>query len=93
MEIARIMPIFLISVPFVAVTRVTTASFYAMEESSLSYVLTYIEPVLMLILMLILPPLAGGQIMVWWSTVIARILAAFLAMFLKPVVDRRKLAS
>ena len=92
MEIARIMPIFLISVPFVAVTRVTTASFYAMEESSLSYVLTYIEPVLMLVLMLILPPLAGGQIMVWWSTVIARILAAFLAMFLKPVVDRRKLA-
>ena len=63
-----------------------------MEESSLSYVLTYIEPVLMLVLMLILPPLAGGQIMVWWSTVIARILAAFLAMFLKPVVDRRKLA-
>ena len=93
MEIARIMPIFLISVPFVAVTRVTTASFYAMEESSLSYVLTYIEPVLMLILSAILPPLAGGQIMVWWSTVIARILAAFLAMFLKPVVDRRKLAS
>ena len=93
MEIARIMPIFLISVPFVAVTRVTTASFYAMEESSLSYVLTYIELVLMLVLMLILPPLAGGQIMVWWSTVIARILAAFLAMFLKPVVDRRKLAS
>ena len=92
MEIARIMPIFLISVPFVAVTRVTTASFYAIEESSLSYVLTYIEPVLMLVLMLILPPLAGGQIMVWWSTVITRILAAFLAMFLKPVVDRRKLA-
>lgn len=92
MEIARIMPIFLISVPFVAVTRVTTASLYAIEESSLSYVLTYIEPVLMLVLMLILPPLAGGQIMVWWSTVITRILAAFLAMFLKPVVDRRKLA-
>ena len=91
-EIAGIMPVFLISVPFVAVTRVTTAGFYAMEESILSYILTYIEPVLMLVLMLILPPLAGGQIMVWWSTVIARVLAAFLAMALKPVVDRRKLA-
>ena len=86
------MPIFLISVPFVAVTRITTASFYAIEESTLSYVLTYIEPVLMLVLMLILPPLLGGQVMVWWSTVIARILAAFLAMFLKPVAVRRKLA-
>ncbi len=56
-EIARIMPIFLVSVPFVAITRITTASFYATEKSALSYILTFIEPVLMLILMLILPPL------------------------------------
>lgn len=91
-QIGRILPIFLISVPFVAVTRVTTASFYAIEESILSYILTYIEPVLMLVLMLTLPPLLGGQIMVWWSTVIARILAAVLALILKQTVDRRKLA-
>ena len=91
-RIAEILPIFLISVPFVAVTRVTTASFYATEESILSYILTYIEPVLMLILMFTLPPLFGGQIMIWWSTVIARILAAILALILKQTVDRRKLA-
>ena len=42
------MPIFLISVPFVAVTRITTAAFYATEESIFSYVLTYTEPVFML---------------------------------------------
>lgn len=89
LEIARIMPVFLVSVPFVAVTRVTTASFYATEESILSYILTYIEPVLMLVLMLILPPLFGGQIMVWWSTVIARIIAAALALILKRAADRR----
>lgn len=42
-EVAKIIPIFLISVPFVAVTRVTTASFYASEKSALSYLLTFIE--------------------------------------------------
>ena len=75
-----------------AVTRVTTASFYATEESILSYILTYIEPVLMLILMFTLPPFFGGQIMIWWSTVIARILAAILALILKQTLYRRKLA-
>lgn len=80
--IMEILPIFLLSVPFVAVTRITTAGFYATEKSILSYILTFIEPVLMLILMLILPLLFGGQIMIWWSTVFARILTAALAVFL-----------
>ena len=87
-EVAKIIPIFLVSVPFVAVTCVTTASFYASEKSALSYLLTFIEPVLMLSLMLLLPPLFGGQVMIWWSTVIARILSAILALLLKSHVDR-----
>lgn len=91
-EISNILPIFLISVPFVAICRVTTASFYATEESSFSYVLTFIEPIFMLVFMFILPPLFGGQIMIWWSTVIARILSAILALILKRRVDRKKLA-
>ena len=86
-EIAKIMPIFLISVPFVAINRITTASFYATEKSAFSYILTFIEPVLMLVLMMILPPFFGGQIMIWWSTVFARILSAFLAFILKKCVD------
>lgn len=81
-EISKIVPIFLVSLPFVAVTRIATASFYATEKSSLSYILTFIEPVLMLLFMLILPPLFGGQIMIWWSTVLARIFATILAMIL-----------
>lgn len=80
--IMNIMPIFLLAVPFVAVTRIATAAFYATEKSILSYILTFIEPVLMLVLMLILPPLFGGQIMIWWSTVFARIITAALAVFL-----------
>ena len=87
-EIARIMPIFLVSVPFVAVLRITTASFYATEKSVYSYILTFIEPLLMLVLMLTLPPLAGGQVMIWWSTVWARIGSALLALILKERADR-----
>lgn len=80
------------SVPFVAVTRITTASFYATEESVFSYILTYIEPLFMLLFMSVLPPLFGGQIMIWWSTVFARILSALLSLVLKSRVDRKKLA-
>lgn len=81
--------VFLVSLPFVAVTRIATASFYATEKSTLSYILTFIEPVLMLLFMLILPPLFGGQIMIWWSTVLARIFAAILAMILTKIQYNR----
>lgn len=92
-EISKILPIFLISVPFVAICRVTTASFYATEESAFSYILTFIEPIFMLVFMFILPPLFGGQLMIWWSTVFARVLSACLALILKRRVDRKKLTS
>ena len=75
-----IIPIFLVSVPFVAINHITTASFYATEKSIFSYILTFIEPLFMLIL--ILPPLFGGQVMIWWSTVFARILSAVMAIIL-----------
>lgn len=91
-EIARIMPVFLVSVPFVAILRITTASFYATKKSAYSYILTFIEPLFMLVLMLILPPLFGGQIMIWWSTVFARILSAILALALKQRVDKQELS-
>lgn len=89
-DIAAIIPIFLVSVPFVAICRVTTASFYATEKSVYSYLLTFIEPILMLTLMFILPPLVGGQVMIWWSTVFARVLSAVLALILKQKVDRQE---
>lgn len=92
MEIVKIMPVFLVSVPFVAVLRITTASFYATEKSTFSYILTFIEPLFMLVLMLILPPLFGGQIMIWWSTVWARILSAILALVLKKHTDRQEMS-
>lgn len=87
-ETAKIIPIFLISVPFVAITRISTAGFYATEKAVSSYILTFIEPVLMLVLMLILPPPLGGQIMIWWSTVFVRIISAVLAIFMTKLSNR-----
>ena len=81
-NIAAIIPIFLVSLPFVAIIRIATAGFYATEQSLLSYILTFTEPLLMLVLMLILPPLFGGQIMIWWSTVFARIISAVFSLIL-----------
>ncbi len=89
-EIAKIIPIFLVSVPFIAINRITTANFYATEKTIFSYILTFLEPILMLALMIILPPLFGGQIMIWWSTVFARILSAILALVLKQGVDKQE---
>ena len=43
----------------------------------------------MLVLMLVLPPVLGGQVMIWWSAVCARVLAAVLAMVLKGSVDKK----
>lgn len=64
-EISEIIPIFLFSVPFVAVIRVTTASFYAAEKNMYSYILALVEPLFMLFLMLILPLLFVRQITIW----------------------------
>lgn len=88
-EVAAILPIFLVSVPFVAISRITTSSFYASKRVALSYLLIFIEPALMLVFMLILPPFFGGQIMIWWSTVFARILCAVLAWIMAVSVKKK----
>ena len=90
-EVSAILPIFLVSVPFVAISRITTSGFYASQRVVLSYLLIFIEPVLMLVFMLILPPLFGGQIMIWWCTVFARILCAVLACGMAVSVKKRYL--
>ena len=88
--VIAVMPIFLVSVPFDAITRVSTAAFYATEKSGLSYILTFMEPVMMLALMLVLPPMFGGQIMIWWSTVAAKVMTAVLSIVLTARYSTRK---
>ena len=90
-EVSAILPIFLVSVPFVAISRISTSGFYASQRIVLYYLLIFIEPVLMLVFMLILPPLFGGQIMIWWCTVFARILCAVLACGMAVSVKKRYL--
>jgi Na+-driven multidrug efflux pump len=81
-DVAEIILIFLTSIPFYAITKITTSSFYATEKNTLSYILTFMEPITMFTLMAITAPL-GGQNMVWWSTIIAKIISAVSAMCLK----------
>lgn len=57
----------------------------------LMIIFSVILTVAVFLLMLVLPPLFGGQVMIWWSTVIARILSAILALLLKSYVDRHDL--
>ena len=90
-EVAAIIPIFLLSAPFDAFNRVTTASFYATDKSTCSYLLTVCEPLFMLVLMCILPPLFGGQTMIWWSTVFAKLFTTFFALVIKLHMDKREL--
>ena len=63
-DVAEIILIFLTSIPFDAITKITTSSFYATEKNTLSYILTFMEPITMFTLMAITAP-PGGQNMVW----------------------------
>lgn len=89
-EVGDIFPIFLLAIPFISINRITTATFYATEKNIYSYILTYVEPAAMLIFALTLPPLFGGQVMIWWSTALARILAAFLAVLFQTILEHEK---
>lgn len=86
----NVMPIFLLSLPADAVTRVTSAAFYATEKSVWSYLLILSEPVFTLVLVLILPPLLGGQIMIWWSSVAAKIITAVVGIVLSVFIKMQK---
>ena len=89
-EIIAAMPIFLATMPFAAITRIAAAAFHATEKRTVSYVLAFIEPVLMLALMLILPTLYGGQRMVWWCTAVSGILTSVISMVLSSGYGRRQ---
>ena len=58
-SVARVLPLFLAGVSFLAFTRITAASFYATEESRLSYILVYAEPLFLLAFLLLMPRFFG----------------------------------
>lgn len=66
------------------------SQFYATEKSVWSYLLILSEPVFTLVLVLILPPLLGGQIMIWWSSVAAKIITATVGIVLSVFIRTQK---
>lgn len=81
-----------------------TAFLYATEQTTLAYILTAVEPLFMLAFMFVLPGFAvnssmtsatasnAAQMMIWWSTVLARILTAVLALVFQAYATRKELA-
>ncbi len=83
-------PIFLSAFPFIAISRVAVSYFYATDHSRFSYIVTYAEPILLLIALLILPPF-WGQTGVWWSIALAQSLPAAIA-FVQLLIEKRQVA-
>ncbi len=71
-DVARYLPYFLATLLFLAFVRITTSYFYATEETVLSYILVYAEPVCTFLLLLILPVFAGLS-GVWLAVPLAQI--------------------
>ena len=79
--------IFLAAVPFLAFLRVTTAGFYATEQTRFSYMIVYGEPIFLALLLPVLPAWMGLK-GVWWSQTGAQILTALMGGGLKLWSDR-----
>ena len=79
--------IFLAAVPFLAFLRVTTAGFYATEQTRFSYMIVYGEPIFLALLLPVLPAWMGLK-GVWWSQTGAQILTALMGWGLKIWSDR-----
>lgn len=76
-----------IPVPFLAFLRVTTAGFYATEQTRFSYMIVYGEPIFLALLLPVLPAWMGLK-GVWWSQTGAQILTALMGWGLKLWSDR-----
>lgn len=79
--------IFLAAVPFLAFLRVTTAGFYATEQTRFSYMIVYGEPIFLALLLPVLPAWMGLK-GVWWSQTGAQLLTALMGWGLKLWSDR-----
>lgn len=86
-NVAAILPIFLTTLILLSFVRVTISYFYATEQSRLSYLLVYAEPLLLLALSMTLPPIAGLT-GIWISVPIAQGLTWIIALTAKRKVDR-----
>ncbi len=89
-DVALILPFYLASLLFLSFVRVTTSFFYATEQSGFSYLLVYAEPVLLLIVLMVLPPLVGLN-GVWLAVPFAQSLTWLVALIAKRNTDKKLL--
>lgn len=81
--------IFLLAYIFPFFTRVTTSCFYATEQTVFSYILVYVEPLLLWLSLLIVPRFLGLD-GVWWSVLLAQAICFVIAVVLKVISDRKE---
>ena len=84
--VGETLPLFLAGVLFLAYTRITAAGFYATEESLLSYILVYAEPLLLLVFLLLLPAFLGLT-GVWLAMPASQMTTALIAAAVKRRAD------
>lgn len=87
--VARYLPYFLATLLFLAFVRITTAYFYAAEETVLSYILVYAEPVCTLLLLLILP-LFWKITGVWLAVPLAQVLTFLIGLIEYRIAAKRE---
>ena len=81
-DVAVAMPYFAIGFLFIAIERVTTSIFYAMDENKYAYILIYGELILMGILAtFVLSPIMGVT-GVWMSVTVAQAVLAVLSVII-----------
>lgn len=90
--VAMYLPLFLSSLLFLAYTRTTTSFLYATEKAGLSYLLVYIEPATIFLLLQILPRISAlGIIGVWIAVPVTQLMVWCIAVAIIRYIDRRSL--
>ena len=84
--VGETLPLFLAGVLFLAYTRITAAGFYATDESLLSYILVYAEPLLLLVFLLLMPAFLGLT-GVWLAMPASQMTTALIAAAVKRRAD------
>ncbi len=90
-QVADVIFIFAIGLPFIGYVRVTTECFYATEFNKYSYILTYMEAILLLLFLQFVPRFFD-QAGVWWSVFLSQFFAAVVAFALKYRYDNKLFA-
>ena len=89
LDVANYLPWFMAVMLFQAYTRVTASYLYAIEKSGLSYLLVFAEPMLLLLILQILPPMAG-LIGVWLAVPLAQFATWLLAIAIRIRNDQKQ---